>query len=194
MSGTAMIMATTGTVVDIRGIPVTQAQLPAMADTDITAGQAIQCPGAHVYRAIGGWIVITSTRLGTKFQVQVGGQDHAGLQAIIGQLVAEQATVDQRRIIKVPCVGVLLVEIADRRIESPCPDTGTGRQTQGLEVGLFKVQLKLITVVMQCQCRPAIEQIIGITTDTQLGLTDGEPLEPQFRMRAFGKSGQGVFL
>ena len=74
-----------------------------------------------------------------EFEEQVGWRKPPDLHAIVTQLVAEESLVRQRRIGKIPGVGMLLVHVADAREEAPPLEAEPIAQAEALEVGVFKI-------------------------------------------------------
>src|SRR6185369_284733 len=73
-------------------------------------------------------------------QVQIGGRQPLKLHAVIGELVAQEHLVGQRRVGEVPGVGVHFVLVADGREKAPGLEGEAVGETQGLDVCLFDFQ------------------------------------------------------
>ena len=128
--------------VDALGAQVAQARAPVRALADVAADAGTEREAARaVAVALAAGERVATAELARQLEIGVGRRDPLQLHAVGAVLAAEERLVGQRGIDEVPGVGVLVVEVADRRQEASAGDREAVRQSRRAEVGLFHLGL-----------------------------------------------------
>ena len=101
------------------GAQVAEARAPVRALADVAADAGAEREAARaVAVALAARERIATAELARQLEIGVGRRDPLELHAVGVVLAAEEGLVGQRRIDEVPGVGMLVVEVADRRQEA----------------------------------------------------------------------------
>src|SRR3546814_12453056 len=95
------------------------------------------------------------------------------LHAVVAELAAEKRAVDQWRVGEVPGVRVHVILVADVGEEAAELHGQTGRQRERVDVGLFDADVGVaVTIILDRDRGPAVELIVDVGFERQLGFTD----------------------
>jgi len=112
-----------------------------------------------------------------------------GLPYGVEELVVEECLVRERLVDEVPGVGVLGVQVADPREELAGLHGEALRQRERLEVGLLDLDAGLSVLAVQRDGGNAIELVVGVGGNIELGLGEREAVRPDARLAAEQEAG-----